>query len=697
MLPTLRQDLQLYRAPADRSGAPSFTLLDPVANRFFQISWQAFEVLSRWHLGDAKRIAAAVRAETVLQIDAEAVEQTLHYLSAHNLTSSTPKDAVQRALRHQAASSQIAFSWLLHNYLFIRQPLVRPDRLLGRLLPWTRWIYSRGFLAATLMALLLGLFLLGRQWDSFTESVVSPFGLDTIALWGIALGLVKICHEFGHGLTAKRLGCRVPTMGVALIVLWPVLYTDLNEAWKLERNGSRLAIAVAGIATELGIAAWATLLWSFMSPGAWRDTVALIAAISWLSSLLINLSPFMRFDGYFVLVDWLGMPNLHARSFALARWYLRRVLFGFRDEAPEDFSPSMQAFLVAFAITCWIYRLLLFIGIAVLVYHFTFKALGILLFTVEMAWFVIRPIYSEARVWGERWREIVRGGRILITGPLLLLSLLALFKLPVPTTAPAVLKATEVARINTPFPSRLKKMLVQEGQWVEAGDPVAILESPDLQAALERAELREQDALAALSAALSGADTRDRQQSLREAWRAAVVDRQGAQRELERLELHAPVRGKVVDIEKTLRPGDWLPVRHQIASITSADTPQVTAYVAEEDVVRLSTGSKAIFLPVAEPMKSVECHLLEAGRSRAAVLADPVLAGQYRTRLRLREKEGQYLPQNAVYIVRCFPTQPLPPIRSETVGMLVITDADASASARLFRTVAATVVREVGF
>ena len=142
-----------------------------------------------------------------------------------------------------------------------------------------------------------------RQWQTFVESVGNPLSMETIWAWGLALVLVKVAHEFGHGLAAKRLGCHVPTMGVALIVLCPVLYTDLNETWKLGRWRQRLAIGLAGTATELVLAAWSSLLWSLMAPGPWRDAAALIAAVSWLSSLLINLNPFMRFDGYFVLSD----------------------------------------------------------------------------------------------------------------------------------------------------------------------------------------------------------------------------------------------------------------------------------------------------------------------------------------------------------------------------------------------------------
>ena len=101
-------------------------------------------------------------------------------------------------------------------------------------------------------------------------------------------------------------------------MLWPVAYTDTNEVWKLTRRDQRLKVAAAGIATELTIAVWAMLAWVWLPDGL-RAMAFLLATTTWVSTVLINASPFMRFDGYFLLSDFLQMPNLHARAFALAR------------------------------------------------------------------------------------------------------------------------------------------------------------------------------------------------------------------------------------------------------------------------------------------------------------------------------------------------------------------------------------------
>jgi hypothetical protein len=64
-------------------------------------------------------------------------------------------------------------------------------------------------------------------------TLVDSLTWQGLLAYGLTLGFVKVLHELGHGLMAKRFGCRVPTMGVAFLVLWPVAYTDTNEVWKL--------------------------------------------------------------------------------------------------------------------------------------------------------------------------------------------------------------------------------------------------------------------------------------------------------------------------------------------------------------------------------------------------------------------------------------------------------------------------------
>ena len=199
----------------------------------------------------------------------------------------------------------------------------------------------------------------------------------------------------GHGLMTKRFGCRVPAMGVALLVMWPVLWTDTNDAWRLTDRRKRLAIDAAGMLAEITLAVVASLAWSVLPDGPVRTGAFLLSSSTWVLTVLVNVNPLMRFDGYFLLSDLIDVPNLQERGFAIGRWWLRERLFGLRAPVPEQFPLPKQRILTAYSLSALIYRFSLFLGIAIVVYHMAFKALGLFLFGVEIWWFIARPILAS--------------------------------------------------------------------------------------------------------------------------------------------------------------------------------------------------------------------------------------------------------------------------------------------------------------
>lgn len=155
-LPALREELCLHAGPPAANGAPTWTLQDPVSNRFFRIDWPTFLILSHWHAGDPQRIAAEVSAEAPLEVDGQDVEGVLEFLARSELLQCTGSADTQRLRRADAARHQSAWTWLLHHYLFFRLPLWRPDLWLERMAPVVDVLFRPTFLRLTLLALILG-------------------------------------------------------------------------------------------------------------------------------------------------------------------------------------------------------------------------------------------------------------------------------------------------------------------------------------------------------------------------------------------------------------------------------------------------------------------------------------------------------------------------------------------------------------
>ncbi len=654
MLPELRQDLALYPAPPGDDGTPAWHLHDPAANRYYQLGWPAFEILSRWSLGDPEAIAAAVSDETTLLIEPDDVQAVALFLERHHLLlASTRRDSQRLAAALQAQKLHWA-KWLLHNYLFFRIPLWRPGPFLDRFAGHIGLFLKTGFWWAVAGVALVALGLVARQWDQFVHTFSAYQGLERILSFGLALSVAKMCHELGHAFVARHYGCKVPTMGVAFLVMWPVLYTDTNEAWKLSSRRARFQIGIAGIATEMLLAVLATLAWVFLPEGSARGAAFFLATTSWVLTIGINISPFMRFDGYFLLSDALGIPNLHNRSFAFGRWWLREKLFAFGAPAPEDLTLKRQHFLVGFAFATWLYRFTLFLSIALLVYHAFFKLLGILLMLVEVGWFVVLPAVGEVEAWwkqrhGMDWNPATRRSAI---GLGLLLAWLIL-PWQGDVSAPAVLAPAREQSLYSPVPAQVIDAPAQGKQAVKKGDVLLRLSSPDMAHRLRLARIQEAGWRWQVEQQSFNTDLLRQGDALKRHGEEAQAQVSGLTLEADQLVLRAPFDGELLARSQDLAPGTWVTPRELLFAVADRRQTRVDVYVGESDLERLHPGDDASFVPEAVEFGRHDCKIGEVDRVNVAELQEPALASTFGGPLPVHTTaKGGLTPAATLYRVR---------------------------------------------
>ena len=626
-LPALRQELTLHNGPLQADGSPGWLLHDPAANRFYLLGWAGFELLSRWSLGNASALLARVNTETTLQLGDDDLQQLLRFLSGNQLLQVTQSDSLwQWHQQHKAG----ALMWLLKHYLFIRIPLVRPDKLLQRLLPWLSLVYRPLFWWLMAAVMVSGLVLVSQRWDAFTHTFANYAGWSAALGIAIALSLAKVVHELGHAFTARYFGCRVPAMGVAFLVMLPVLYTDTNDAWKLPDRRQRLLIGAAGMLAELTLAVCATLLWCFLPDGPLRAGVFLLATTTWVATLLINASPFMRFDGYFLLSDWWGMPNLHARAFALARWQLRRSLLGLDDPPPEYFPASRQRALLIFAWVTWLYRLVVFTSIAFLVYHVFFKALGTILLMVELGWFIVRPIFGELKVWGRRRADLRWQGRTWRSAALLT-AVVLFFVLPWhgDISSPAVIGAAQSQGLYAAEAADVADVRVQEGQQVQPGQILAILSSPALEYQLAQAKVIATSLAWQVTQQPFNNDLRNKGGTLTTLLLAAKQQVASLQEQRDRLTLVAPFAGRIADVSDALRTGTVVTQGERLLQVVGLEGVRGEVYVDEENVGDLHPGDIARFIADSGDSAAITCRLGQVDKLNQNTLEQPLMASIY--------------------------------------------------------------------
>lgn len=696
-LPLLREDLDLFEGPTARDGEPTWTIFDPVRNRYFRIRQLAFDLLSHWHVGSSEGLLTIVSQKTGRDLGQEDIEWMIHFLRTNFLVKRSSEDDIEQ-LEYVAKAGKTSFHlWLLHRYLFFRIPLIRPQKFLQKTMPYVDKLYNKQTLWIMLLLGLLGLFLASRQWDTFLSTFLHFFSWDGLLWYGLTLVVVKILHEFGHAYTAFRAGCRVPSMGVAFLVMWPVLYTDTTDAWRLKNKKQKLAIASAGIGVELGLALLATLLWSFLPEGPAKSAAFLVATITWVMSLAINLNPLMRFDGYYLLSDWLEIENLQDRSFALARWWLRERLFGFGEPAPEYFSEPMKKGLIVFAIATWIYRFFLFLGIAILVYSFFFKALGILLFVLELLWFIVLPVYRECKQWWsrkEQWSMNRSTWRTLIV----VASLIALGFIPWQRTLqlPAVYDVRQQITVYSPRPAKLASLHVQRGEKVSEGQVLMVLSSEELSQEMNNTQLQIQMQRLLLSRQAAGQSQRQRMRILEQEIESEQAKLNLLHKQQELLQIKSPIDGVISELDSYLTTGTWFDETTPLAVVLQPEFGKLTAYVSEKDIERVHVGSSAHFYSDHFSDDSFPATISLIADTDTQWLSEPALASIYGGSIAVEQDENSRLiPLSGLYKIEFDIHQDAPSLMQRGV---VHVEADAkSFFTQIIDTVSSVLIRESGF
>ena len=696
-LPSLRADLQLTAAAPALDGSPRWTLADPVRGRYFKLGVQAMRLLRHWSLGDPAQVLQAANREPGLPLGDPELEQLLGFLRSHDLIAAL--DPQQRASYawKAAASRQSLWQMALHQYLFFRIPLWRPDAFLNRAWPWLQRFGPRLLRYGFPATLGLGVFLVSRDWERFLSTFPHLFSLGGAMAFGIALFFAKLCHEFGHAFMAKRAGCRVQSMGVAFMVMLPLFYTDVSDAWRINDRKARLLIGAGGVMAEMLLACIALLAWSLLPDGPARTAAFMLASATWLTTLAVNLNPFMRFDGYFLLSDFWEIDNLQGRAFALCRWRLREALFGYDEPAPEPWPPAMRRRLLWWGFLSWLWRAALFFGIALAVYHLFFKLLGIFLMMVELGWFIFLPIFKETREWWSR-REQAHTPRVLLSG-LGLLALLLLVAVPWRSSVeiPVMLEAGRVTALHAPVAARVKQVNVRDGQMVEAGTVLVELESPDVDSRLIIVR-REIDILQLQMRRQAGrsetaADVGILEQRLAE----AVAEYRGLQARRDRLLLKAPQAGQVRDLMPQLAVGRWVSTKEPLARVVEGGT-RMRGYLAEEDLWRVAPGAKGRFV-ADDPMRPAwPVELLDVDANGVAAIDQEALTSDHHGPIAVRRDENRRPePVQAQYGARLRLLEDVPTPSHPLRGVAVLQGRSESLLGTVWRRMAALGVRESGF
>src|SRR5262245_31061163 len=318
-LPLARRDLQIV--PIENRGRQDWTVKDPVALRYYQLRDEERFILSLLdgQMNPGEIIAQFERQFAPRRLRRSELAGFLSLLHREGLVTAAALGQGEHLLSR--AADQHRRSWLmsLANVLAIRLPGINPNGWLSAAVPYFAWIYSPACLFFVFTLLVAAVTVVTVNFGPLSERLprlTEFFGPQNLLWLAASLAVVKSLHELGHAFTCKRFGGECNRMGIMLLVFTPALYCDVTGAWMFRERWKRIAVSAAGVIVELVLAAIATIVWAWTQPGLVNALALNVMFVCSVSTLLINGNPLLRYDGYYVLADWLGTPNLQQQASA---------------------------------------------------------------------------------------------------------------------------------------------------------------------------------------------------------------------------------------------------------------------------------------------------------------------------------------------------------------------------------------------
>ncbi len=497
LAPRVRAHATVHRHVA--RGQVWYVLQDNQSGRYFQISPAANMVLC---LMDGRRTMAEIWDLVAASLGSarptreEALRLLIQLYQSDLLLTELPPDMAELARRAKRQDRARWRSWF-GSPMAMRFPLLDPDRFLTATLPLARPFFSRAGFVAWFGLVVVGIVLAGAHWAELTTNVSDRvFSTYNVLMLLVLYPISKLLHELGHAYATRLHGGEVHETGLMLLVLYPVPYVDASASSGFADKRARIVVSAAGIMVEVALAALAVIAWVALEPGFARAAAFNLILLCGVSTVLFNGNPLLRFDGYYVLSDWLEVHNLDQRSRRYLLYLLQRHGFGLHDAESPVRAPGEEKILASYGMIAFFYRIGVMLAIAVAVAQ-QFFVLGVILAIVSVAQMIVWPILRGLRYLATAGALRHRRRRaVAVVGGAVGACLVLLLGVPLPYAhvAQGVAWLPEDAVVHARADGFVTEILVQSGHPVSLGQPVIVQRDPIAQARVE--VLRAQAAVA---------------------------------------------------------------------------------------------------------------------------------------------------------------------------------------------------------
>jgi putative peptide zinc metalloprotease protein len=502
-------------------------------------------------------------------------------------------------------------------------PMFDPNRLMDRILPWIRWWWSPWFITLWMLVFATVLGYLVYYWDLYWTGFIRIWDVTEKGVWDwvgfIALLFgVSIWHELGHAFTCKRFGGEVHDIGFMIFYLQPAFYCNVDDSYLFPKQSHRLAATFGGPYFELMMCSVAAAVWATTPAEWWIHGLALtLVFFTGLSVIVMNVNPLVKLDGYYVLMDWLDVPELREESFEYMGGLFRKHVL--RMEVPlQSISRRRRRIYLVYGVCALLYTTAVLCVLYLLARKWLVRLLGPLGYLVLalLILYAYRRKILEGRrflahLWMERSKKL-RGQRSLLAlgaGFSALFVMLFVFRSPTRIEGSFVVEPLRRAVVRAPAGGVLRKVMISEGSQVFRGSVLGLLESPDLEAAREVAHADRSRNSFEADAARYAEDVptyHEKSQAVREASsRLSLLDAKAT-----RLSLTSPLDGLVTTAYVEEKEGSYLKEGDTLCEVEEIDRVKLAVATAETDIEEIRIGTPVRVMLRAYPERPLRARVL---------------------------------------------------------------------------------------
>lgn len=619
VIPPLRPDLIVTKQIFE--SRTYYVVKDPISLQYFRLTAEDYFLAT---LFDGKRTVGQVREIYIgrfphLRLDYSEEElkervtrfandlALLQFLNVQGSRLKVRYDAIKQHKKHK-----LSFYKLVNNVFFIRFSIFDPDKLFARMARPLWWIWTKTTLWVSIAIILAATVVVFKNYSATDAMMSQFFKMDNwLLIWATTI-LIKSIHELGHGLTCKHFGGEVHEVGVMMLVFTPYFFVNVSDSWVLTDRNKRILISAAGIYVELILASFAVFLWAIVQPGPAQQILWNIIVIASISTIFFNANPLMRFDGYYIMTDWIEVPNLQNKSRAFVGQQVKRLLFGrnYQDASMARLPLPKRRFglFYFYAIASYIYGYFVIYKLArYMAPHLPQSLQGLaswLSASALIAW-VAMPFWSFMKSLQLTRTDMKSGGRarrLVFAGIIALILFIGLCFIP----RQLVIKRSVAVELAEPEAVRpeveglVKEIYVKEGDRVEKGAALAQLSNR----LIEQEFIEAQGQLDVANAYKQRALAEDRPAEMRES--ETIINRaqkhfDDAKKNVDRLTLRTKYGGTVLTRDLRLKLSRGLRLNDLFCEIAPLDSMRIKIPLTEKQVRYIKKGQEVQLKAYAYP------------------------------------------------------------------------------------------------